>query len=190
MKKVLTKLASELCSHIDLEKEARAVLDEKHTPEQYIQALMADKQYYSAVVLMAHALPRRESVWWACVCSKATITATTSKDNLEALKAAEQWVYTPTEDVRRLAEKLAEVTEFVTPYSWAAMAAFWSGGSITGINEPAVPPAQYLYANAVAGSINLAATFSKHNLPETLYLKFIKQGFDIANGGSGEIAAA
>lgn len=190
MKKVITKLASELCTHIDLEKEAEALLAPNYTPEQFLQALMAEKQYYSAVIFLAHALPKRESVWWACVCSKATVNDKTSKDNLDALKCAEQWVYNPTEENRRLAEKLAEKTEFVTPSSWSAMAAFWSGGSITGVDEPPVPPAQYLYAHAVAGAVNLSATFDKLQKPEALYEKFLKQGIDIANGGNGEIAAA
>ena len=189
MKKVLSKLASEICAHIDLEKEAEALLDPTFTPEQYIQALLNDKQYYSAVVFLAHALPKRESVWWSCVCSKATITDKTSSDNLQALKAAEQWVYNPTEENRRLAEKLAEKTEYVTPSSWTAMAAFWSGGSITAVDEPPVPPGQYLYANAVSGAVNLSATFDKNRDTEKLYQLFIKQGIDIANGGNGEVAA-
>jgi len=189
MKKVINKLASDIYSHIDLEKEAEALVDPSFTPEQYLQALINDKQYFSAVIFLAHALPKRESVWWSCVCSKATINDKTSKDNLDAQKAAEQWVYSPTEENRRLAEKLAEKTEYSSPSSWTAMAAFWSGGSITAADEPAVPPAQYLYANAVAGAVNLAATFDKNKEPEQLYSLFIKQGMDIANGGNGEIAA-
>ena len=190
MKKVLNKLASELCTHFDLEKEAEALLVPDQTPEQFLNALIEAKQYYSAVVFLAHALPKRESVWWSCVCTKATITELASKDNLEALKSAEQWVYSPTEDNRRVAEKLAEKTEYVTPSSWTAMAAFWSGGSVTGPDEPPVPPAQYLYANAVAGAVNLSASFDKNNDTEQLYETFLKQGIDIANGGNGEIAAA
>ncbi len=64
MKKVQSKLASEIYSHIDLEKEARALTDPSFTPIQYLQALIDDKQFYSAVIFLAHALPRRESVWW------------------------------------------------------------------------------------------------------------------------------
>lgn len=190
MKKVQKKLACEIYAHIDLEKEAEALVDPAFTPQQYLQALVADKQYYSAVVFLAHALPKRESVWWSCVCSKMTITDKTSKDNLDALKVAEQWVYNPTEENRRLAEKLAEKTEYTTPSSWTAMAAFWSGGSITAIDEPPVPPSQYLYANAVAGAVNLSATFDKNQDTEKLYTQFIKQGIDIANGGNGQVAAA
>lgn len=189
MKKVQTKLASEICAHIDLEKEAKALIDPAFTPEQYLKALMNDKQFSSAVTFLAHALPKRESVWWSCICTKVTISESTDKDNLDALKIAEKWVYSPTEENRRLAEKMAEVTEFITPSSWTAMAAFWSGGSITGVDEPPVPPAQYLYANAVAGAVNLSATFDKKRDADKLYELFLKQGVDIANGGNGEIAA-
>lgn len=189
MKKILKKLASEICSNIELEKEAEKLLEPQLTPEQYLKLLMDDGQHYSAVLFLAHALPKRESVWWACVCTRATISPATTEDNLEALKLAEQWVYNPTEEFRRQAEKLAEKTEYRTPASWAAMAAFWSGGSITAIDEPPVPPAAHLYASAVSGSVNLAATFDKNRDPEALYKQFLNQGIDIANGGNGEVAA-
>lgn len=172
-----------------MEKEAEALLTPELTPEQFLKALVDDKQYYSAVVFLAHALPKRESVWWSCTCTRATVSDKTTKDNLEALKSAEQWVYNPTEENRRLAEMLAAKTEFVTPASWTAMAAFWSGGSITAIDEPPVPPAQHLYANAVAGAVNLSATFDKNRNTEELYQQFLKSGLDIANGGNGEAAA-
>lgn len=189
MKKILSKSASEICKHIDLEKEAEALLAPEQTPEQYLKILIDNKQYYAAVLFLSHALPKRESVWWSCVCTKATVSDKTTKDNVEALKSAEQWVYNPTEENRRLAEKLAEKTEFRTPASWTAMAAFWSGGSVTGVDEPPVPPAQYLYANAVSGAVNLSATFDKNADSDKLYQVFIKQGLDIANGGNGEVAA-
>jgi len=189
MKKVHQKLASEIYEHIDLEKDAEALIDASYSPAQYLEALMNDKQYYSAVIFLAHALPKREAVWWACLCSKSVITADTKKDDVDALKAAEQWVYNPNEENRRLAEKLALKTEFVSPPSWAAMGAFWSGGSVTGIDDPPVPPAPYLYAHAVAGAVNLAATIDHKSDAENTYQQFLTQGIDIANGGNGEVAA-
>lgn len=189
MKKIRQQLASEIYAHMELEKEAQALVDESYTPQQFLDALLNAHQFDSAVTFLAHALPKRESVWWACVCSKSTLTASTNKDNVDALKIAEQWVYAPTEEHRRQAESLAEKTEFTTPFSWAAMAAFWSGGSITAPDEPPVPPAEYLYAHAVAGAVNLSATIDPDRDTEKLYQLFIKQGLDIANGGNGEIAA-
>lgn len=189
MKKVTQKLAAEICTNIELEKEAELLLDATFTPEQYLNTLIDNKQYFSAVIFLAHALPRREAVWWACVCAKAVITTKTSDDDVDALKSAEQWVYSPTEENRRLAERLAEKTKFVTPQSWAAMGAFWSGGSITGVDDPPVPPAKYLYAHAVAGSINLAATIDTERDSENLYQVFFQQGINIANGGNGEVKA-
>lgn len=186
MKKVRQRLASEIYEHIDLEKDAEELTDASYTPEQYLEALINDKQYYSAVIFLAHALPKREAVWWACVCSKSIVTEETKKDDVDALKSAEQWVYNPNEENRRLAEKLALKTEFISPPSWAAMGAFWSGGSVTGINDPPVPPSQYLYAHAVAGAVNLAATIDPELDPVNIYLDFIKKGMDIANGGNGE----
>jgi hypothetical protein len=189
MKKVQQKLASDIFKHFDLEKEAASLAEPSFSPGQYLEALIEHKQFYTAVVFLAHALPKREAVWWACLCAKATISSKSSEDDVAALKSAEQWVYKPTEDHRRAAEKLAEKTEFVTPSSWAAMAAFWSGGSITGEGEPPVPPAQYLYAHAVAGAVNLSATLDSTRDTEKLYRIFLGQGMNIADGGNGELAA-
>ncbi|MFA7618768.1 MAG: hypothetical protein WC012_06935 [Thiohalomonadaceae bacterium] len=189
MRKVQQKLAKDIHKHFEMEKEARALADPSFSPEQLVCSLVEHEQFYSAVVFLAHALPKREAVWWACLCARTTITEDSSSDDIAALKSAERWVFTPTEENRRLAEKLAEKTEFLTPASWAATAAFWSGGSITGEQDTPVPPAPYLYAHAVAGAVNLSATFDARRNAEDLYRLFISQAMNIADGGNGELAA-
>lgn len=70
---------------------------------------------------------------------------------------------------------------------WAAQSAFWSGGSITRPSDPIVPPPQYLYAQAVAGCINLSAVLPEGQLAIERYQHFIDIGLDIAKGGNGDI---
>src|SRR5258708_27898815 len=103
-----------------------------------------------ATRLVAHAMPAREAVWWACACSRHTAPSganpaaeTTVRD------AAEEWVRRPTDEHRRAAMKQAETSGFGSPEAWAAVAAFWSGDSMAPPEAPKVPPQPHFTALAV-----------------------------------------
>ena len=51
-----------------------------------------------------------------------------------------------------------------------------------------VPPPDYLYAHAVAAAITYAALACGEALRAEHYQLFVRQGFDLARGGSGELA--
>ena len=155
--KVTAKNASIVCQQLELEEVAKQLLNPELTPSQYLQLLIEQKQFPDAIRFLAMALPHREAVWWACVSARASVTEKTKPQMIAALTAAEAWVYQPTEENRRSAMALAEATEFSGACSWAAVAAFWSGGSISPPDAPAVPPPEGLTAKAVAGAVMLAA---------------------------------
>lgn len=188
LSKVGAKKACEIYQHYDIDEECLA-LDEggKATPLHFIKALMDNKRYEHAVAFLAHALPKRESVWWACVSARSVVAEGDGILDV-ALKSAEKWVYEPTEPNRRAAEKLAEKTKYKHPASWAAMAAFWSGSSITGEDEPPVPPPPFLFAHAVSGAITLAAVGTDPDAAPGRFELFIRQGLDIGQGGNGRIS--
>ncbi|WP_375792741.1 DUF6931 family protein, partial [Vibrio crassostreae] len=52
-------------------------------------------------------------------------------------------------------------------------------------SDPIVPPPQYLYAQAVAGSINLTAVLPEGKQAKQRYKLFIEMGLNIAQGGNG-----
>jgi hypothetical protein len=124
--------------------------------------MMAD-----AARFMAHALPKREAVWWACMCARATEPEAPPPD-AEALVAAEAWVRKPEEELRRTAMAAAEAAGFRSPEAWAA-------DHLTGV--------------AVAGSVSLAAVRRAPEKAEATLRRFIQSGLDIAGGGSGRIGA-
>lgn len=143
--------------------------------------MMAD-----AARFMAHALPKREAVWWACMCARATEPEAPAPD-ADALVAAEAWVRKPEEDLRRAAMAAAEAAGFRSPEAWAAVGAFWSGGSMAPPGQPVVPPADHLTGVAVAGSVSLAAVRRAPEKAEETLRRFVQGGLDIAAGGSGRI---
>ncbi|NOZ54350.1 MAG: Twin-arginine translocation pathway signal [Gammaproteobacteria bacterium] len=168
-----------------LQQESQALLTEQQTPAEFLQQMTENRHYHDAVTFLAHGLPAREAVWWSSVCARYHYDASTSIDQA-ALVAAETWVRHPEESNRRLAEKHAEAGDYATPASWAAAAAFWSGGSISAAADPVMEPPPYLYAHAVAGAIIMAAGFKTpaEKVVEQRYQAYVEHGINIANGGT------
>jgi hypothetical protein len=171
----------------DLSPEAQA-LPRAAPPEQYVAALMVAGLTPDVVRFLSQALPKREGVWWACLAARAAGEAATPRPiDVEALAAAETWVFKPTEDHRRAAMDRAQAAEFSSPQAWAAVGAFWSGGSMAPPGQPVVPPAPHLAGRAIAGAVMLAAAQGEATLAPKRYARFIAQAMDIASGGNGKL---
>ena len=155
------------------------------TPPQFLNRLLAGKDLDNAVKFMAFALPHREAVWWACGCARMELNGTEPEPVLAALQAAETWVRYPTDPNRRAALTRAQATDFRSPAAWAAMAAFWSGGSMSPVDQPEVPAPAHLRGVAVAGAVGLAAVQSDPLRADEKRERFIAAAVDIANGGTG-----
>lgn len=187
LNKVLIPKAALICEDIDLEQAARDCLAANPEPVVFLQILIGQQWYPDAIRFLARALPKREAVWWACLSARSVMGEKPEPSFLQALEAAEAWVYKPSEPHRRLAYKAAQNAAFKNAAAWAAMAAFWSEGSIAPEDAPAVPPADNLTAKAVAGAVMLAIVQDHPEKANDKYLFFIEQGIDIANGGNGRL---
>lgn len=152
-----------------------------------VDRLVAAGRHQDAVKLLAHALPKREAVWWACMCARAIPVDALPAPDAAAIEAAESWVRRPDEPARRAASVAAEKTKFATPESWAAMGAFWSGGSMAPEGQVVVPPPDHLTATAVTGAVMLAATRHTPEKRQARLERFIASARDIAGGGAGRL---
>lgn len=186
-KKVAADRASAVCQDIEVDEAARALLAPELAPAAYLRLLIDAAHYMDAVRFLARALPKREATWWACLCARSALGESPAPEVMKALELAEQWVLKPTEEHRRLTYPAAQAAQFGHPASWAAMAAFWSGGSMAPPDVPVVPPADNLTAKAVAGAVMLAAVQTEPEKAEATYRRFLEQGIDIASGGSGRL---
>ncbi|MAD44752.1 MAG: hypothetical protein CMI02_12875 [Oceanospirillaceae bacterium] len=189
--KIQALTADELLNEFELtEPEAEKVLVRDTAPQISIEHLIKSEYYADAIKLLAHGLPKREAVWWACLAARKAQTPDTDEDNINALLATETWARKPTEEHRQRCRELGEKTQYKTAASWAATAAYWCSGSMTDPGEPEVPPPPFLYAHAVSGCITLAAaTIDPENI-EHFYKLFLSQGIDLAQGGNGMIEGA
>ena len=185
--KVAAVNAGELMVHFELGDKAVEVLHPELNPQGGVQVLMAAGCYFEAIKLLAHGLPKREAVWWACLAARQLQTHETDELNISALIAAEAWAKKPSEENRQRCKELARKTKYETPASWAATAASWSTGSLAEPGEPEVAPPEFLYAHAVAGSVTLAGGMLNVDDPTEGMKHFIEQGINLAEGGNGLI---
>nr|WP_321983242.1 hypothetical protein [uncultured Lichenicoccus sp.] len=159
------------------------------TPGAALAKLEAALLHHDAIRLMAHALPRREAVWWACMCARHTAPSGLASADRFAVEAAEAWVFRSEDAVRRTAYEHAQASRFGTPEAWCAVAAFHSGASIAPAGQAAVPPPPTLAAIAVAGSVILAAVRDRPQQRVPRLLRFLASGREISGGGTGRLAA-
>ena len=145
--KVAAKTAAEVYKQFPLGDEAKKLLRDGMTPHQFLDALVEKQQFPDAARFLAHALPKREAVWWACLCARQAHGANAPPPAGPALAAAEKWASDPSEDNRRAAQAAATAAGMGAPAGCAAMAAFFSGGSLAPPAAPVVPPGEHLSAH-------------------------------------------
>lgn len=185
----VTRSAAEICALFPLSPEGRAVLHPALSPAEFLDRLCAGGLAIDAIRFLAHALPRREAVWWACLSARSVVDGAAPAET-HAVETAEAWVYHPDEEHRRAAAAAADaVGNSESPARWAATAAAWSGGSLAPPEAPVVPPAETLTAQAAAGAVLLASVKPEPGRAPERHRQAIAQAVDIARGGTGRQAA-
>jgi hypothetical protein len=168
-----------IASIAELGDEAGALVRPDIHPYDYVQLLLDKALFPDAVRFMAHALPKREGVWWAWICAKRAAGDNPPPKIKMALEATERWISQPTEENRRAAMAAAETAEFGTPAGCAGLAAFFSGGSLAPPDAPPVPPGEYLTARAVSGAVIFAAVATEPEKAPDKFKSFVAQAVDV-----------
>jgi hypothetical protein len=176
----------EILAHAELPPEAEPEIAGCTTAAEAIERLAAAGFMPEAVKITAHALPKREAVWWACMCARHTAPAA-EPVLAELCAAAETGVRKQSDESRYAAFRLAEAQGFDTPEAWAAVGAFWSGDSMSAPEAPKVPPAPHLSGLAVAGAVNLSSVRGDPLQRAARLTRFLDSARDIARGGAGRL---
>jgi hypothetical protein len=191
MSQTVTKLAAidlaSLTPHVGLSPEASAATAGSGKVEDALAKLEAGGFLMEATRLMAHALPKREAVWWSCMCSSHTAPPDLPEPDQNCRRAAEEWVRGQNEKLRYAAWDTAQASGYGTPEVYTAIAAFWSGGSMSPEGQPAVPPQPHFTGNAVAGVIALSAVRGDPTKRDARLKRFLESGRNIAAGGPGRL---
>lgn len=184
--KITAARAREVCRSFALSEPGQRLLDDRITPLQFVSKLIEIESFTDAVSFLAHALPKREAVWWGCLCARDALAAQASPAAAAALTAAEAWVYRPTEETRYAAGAAAGASDTGSPCTWPAFAAFWAGADIAPQGSSVkIPPGEHMSAKAITAAVALAATKHDRETPAENFRRYLTQAIDIAEGGSG-----
>ena len=173
--------AAQIFAVSELGEPAAALLRQDLGARDYLKLLLDNHHFPDAVRFVAHALPKREAVWWAWYCARRTAGADPQGKFKAALDATEQWIAQPTEENRRAAWSAGEAAEFGTAAGCACLGAFFSGGSLAPPSCPVVPPGDFLTAKAVSGAVIFAAISSEPEKAEEKFRAFLDQGVGVVN---------
>lgn len=175
---------AQLCRHFEWSEKVSGFITPNATVQTVLTSLLNHKYWFDAASLLAHALPKREAVWWSMlvVSDYLPLSATATLPLEEAtLNAVRQWLAKPEEPQRMAAHDAGLKAGNRLPAYWCAMGAFWSNGNITPNVGVVTPPPPFLYARAVAACIDMAASLCGTER-EARYEKWLKTGHLIAAG--------
>jgi len=179
MAQSVTNHVAEICAVSELGDEARALLQDGLGPRQYLNLLIEKHHFPDAVRFLAHALPKREAVWWGWVCARRSAGQEAPEKIKLSLAATERWIAQPTEEHRRSAMEAAQTADLSTAAGCAGLAAFFSGGSLAPPSAPVVPPGEYLTAKAVSGAVIFAAVAVEPEKSAEKFHAFLSQGLEV-----------
>lgn len=149
------------------------------TPLEFLSRLARSATPEEAITFAAYLLPRRKAVWWGHECV-ASLDHLIGEDDRRLLRLAEIWVSEPEENNRRQALDEAMACPETSPGVWIALAAGWSGGSMSDVDTPPVPPPPFLTPRAVnAGVLGVLARVDNSFRAKTLQT-FVDMGAALA----------
>jgi hypothetical protein len=160
--------AAAICARFNLKREARKLLRDGMGPHEFVHALMADKQYVSAIDFMAYALAAREGVWWGCLCLQYACGTSLSPEEKIGCRAAVQWVMDASEENRVAAQAPAQQAGLKSPAGQLAMAATQTSLGL----DPAPVPA----SRAVAAAVKMTSIKADPELVSDTQRLFVELG--------------
>ena len=184
-KLIANRTSAEICSDFELQEEARPHLNGEPAPHEFVNRLFGAGLYADATRFLAYGLPKRQAVWWACLCVRSVPACCGDEISTESLKSAEVWAKDPSEYNREGALTTSGKHNFEmpgAPAAWAAMAAGWADETPATTEQEDIPaPPEHLTAHAASGAIILAATANPDQANQ-VYREFLEKGVQIAQG--------
>jgi hypothetical protein len=169
--KILDSTAATICARCVLPDTSLRRLSPGIGPGEFVDLLVANKEYVAGIEFVAHALPAREAVWWACLCIQHAFGDTLQGKERDTCYAAVQWVLRPTEENRIFAKNSAEANGLAGAAGSAATAAGIGGAA-----------AAFTTAKAAANAVKLASIQAGAAKIGDTQRRFIALGLEIADG--------
>jgi hypothetical protein len=174
--------AAELCAHMDLPREARALLIDGITPQKFLEALFNKQHYVTGIEFLAHALPARQGIWWGCLCLQHAFGDSLPVVDKAACQAVVQWLTQPTEANRAAAKLPGEAAGPASAAGALARAVTQTGGNIAPPKAPPMAPSPFAPSKAVANAIKLTSLRSDPAQIGNMQAAYLELGLRIAEG--------
>lgn len=181
MKKLRTgRTLNEFAEAAGLTEEARAVVATADDGPSALAALLDGGHPVGAIGLLAHALPKREGVFWAFTCARGATGDDAPEATQRALEVTRAWIAEPTDTNRRAAFAAAQEADLSTPAGCVGAAAFFCGDSLGPPDQPAVPPEEFMAAKAIAATVTISALANEPDDPAARFRALVEQGLVVA----------
>ena len=176
--------AQELChkGHIKLKPDAEALLEDDLSPQAYFRRLQEKGHLAEARRVLAHTLPKRRALWWACLCAGHAYQEDLPRSVERAVEAVVRFVRDPNEPNRREAEKVGRSLPSNRLEGCLTMAAFFSGGSVSLPHLPTVPPRPFVTGRLVGVGVYLASVTRSAAYYKDHLRQYLALGCEIARG--------
>lgn len=149
--------------------------------------LAAKEAWVDVVKLLAIALPAREAVWWGCIAAR-DFVGEGNKNVPACLKAAEAWVFDPSEKNREATRVSLDNVYVDDETDLVATAAMYAPGNM-GTGDLAQFPAPAGAVSSCIFGINMISLSKAADFDEHMQI-LIDRGVDIARGGNGQTKKA
>lgn len=177
-----TITAGDICAYCDLPDDARALMREGMRRGEFVEALLSVKKYVAAIDFVAHALPPREGVWWACLCLQHAFGPSLSPTDWTACRAAVHWVIQPCEPNRAAARAPSEAAGPASAAGTLANAVWLTGSNVAPPRTPSTPPPLFAPAKAVATAVKLSSIRCEPARIADTQRLFVELGAGVAEG--------
>lgn len=173
-----------------LSDQARELLRAGLSAPEFLWLLREHELLPDALRFLALLLPKRVAVWWGCQCVWHFGGHEMTPASSAALQTAVRWVQDPSEANRRATEGPGQSAGLEDPAGCLAMAAFWSGGSMTPPHLPPVAPPPFITGRLVGGALLLASVLHEPLECRAHYRTCLELGLEAAEGRNLWFAAS
>jgi hypothetical protein len=169
--KIRARTAAEVCVNFHLDSNAKKLLRDGINPEEFVTALIDKRNLVAAIDFLAHALPPREGIWWASLCTEHALGENWTARDKAAATAAVMWVMQPAEENRDAARAPAAACDPMSPAGSAALA----------VSQTASEP-PFAWAKAIARAVVLASIKVPPANIGKMQKCYVDLGLEIAEG--------
>ena len=175
------KNTAEISMQAQIRVPAKDLLALAQNASHYCELLIEHHFWMEAIAYLSHAIPPRESIWWAWFCARKATLPKQDPAEIKALAVAESWIAEPSDKNRQAASILAERLKAGSPAQSVLQAIAYTGEQENEGTSEKMPVIPYLANKFVQVAVLSSVYTIDPEKPEAVAAEFLRQGMDVAN---------